>query len=201
MKTILFPTDFSDEAAHALPIAAQLARQFNAQLHLIHMLSPVLPGYTPILHDAPTQYQQALGLVEQAFDELLQLPCLNALPVKTHVLTGTDPTDLLTDDRFAHADLLVMVSTGATGLKESLTGSNAEHLIRRAAMPVLVLKQAVTYLDIKSVVFASDFESDYDASIEFFKTLLDDFDYPTVHLLFVNTINRFVPTHEIKLRM
>ncbi len=201
MKKIVFPTDFSSIAAEAMPVAAQLARMFNAELHLVHVVSPVLPGYTPRLLQAEDQYSQALGRVEQAFDDLLLRPCLNGLQVRTHVLTGVDPVDLLDDDRFANADLLVMSSTGASGLKETLLGSNAEHLIRRAKMPVLVLKNPSSYLDLKTVVLASDFQDHYDSSINFLKDLLDGFDYPAVHLLFVNTVSHFVPTHEVLPRM
>ena len=119
----------------------------------------------------------------------------------THVLTGTEPVDLLDDDRFANADLLVMASAGASGLKEALLGSNAENIIQQANIPVLVLKNAPNHLDLKTVVFASDFHDHYDNSIDFLKTLLISFGQPAVHLLFVNTISRFVPTHEIRPRM
>jgi nucleotide-binding universal stress UspA family protein len=201
MKKIIVPTDFSDAAAKALPIAAQLARQSNADLHLVHVLAPVPPGHNHWLHGAKSQYQQSLGLIEQAFDEMQTLPSLNGLRVHTHVLTGTNPIDLLNDNRFADADLLVMGTTGTSGLKEMLLGSNAEHLIQRAKIPVLVLKTPPDHLDIKTVVFASDFHDQYDESIDFLKNLLNGFDHPTVHLLFVNTISRFVPTHEIRPRM
>lgn len=201
MKKIVFPTDFSDEATKALPVAAQLARLFDADLHLIHVVSPVLPGYTPRLHDAKSQYHQAMELIDRMFDDLKPRPYLRDLRVHTHILTGTDPVDLLDDDRFADADLLVMASMGASGLKETLSGSNAERLIQRANIPVLVLKNLPDHLDLKTVVFASDFHDHYDESIAFLKTLFGGFGHPTVHLLFVNTLSRFVPTHEIKPRM
>lgn len=201
MKKIVFPTDFSGESTKAVSVAAQLARLFDADLHLIHVVTPVLPGYTPRLHDAESLYQQGLNLIDQAYDDLKTLPCLRGLRVYTHVLRGTDPVDLLDDDRFADADLLVMASTGASGLKETLSGSNAEDVIQRANIPVLVLKNLTDHLALKTVVFASDFHDYYDDSINFLKTLLDGFGQPAVHLLFVNTPSRFVPTHEIRPRM
>ncbi|MBC8151712.1 MAG: universal stress protein [Bacteroidetes bacterium] len=201
MKKIILPTDFSPEAAKAIPVAAQLARLFDADLHLIHVLPPVLTDYAPRLHTADAQHHQALDLVEQAFGEIRVLPCLSQLRVLTHVLTAIEPVDLLDDDRFADADLLVMTSTGASGLKETLIGSNAERLIRQATMPVLVLKNTPDHLDVKTVVFASDFQDHYDASIDFLNTLFNGFEYPVIHLLFVNTMSRFVPTHEIRPRM
>ncbi|MBC8153131.1 MAG: universal stress protein [Bacteroidetes bacterium] len=201
MKKIIVPTDLSAAAASALPVAAQLARLFDADLHLIHVLSPVMPGFTPHLQDAKLRYHQASDLIDRVFDDLKRLPCLSGLRVHTHVLAGMDPVYLLDDDRFSDADLLVMASTGASGLKETLLGSNAEHLIQRARLPVLVLKTPPDHLRLKTVVFASDFHDHYDVSIEFLKTLLGGFGHPTVHLLFVNTLSRFVPTHDIRPRM
>ncbi|QIP15143.1 universal stress protein [Spirosoma aureum] len=201
MKKIIFPTDFSREAVQALPIASQLARQLAATLHLIHVLPPTPAGFSPFLLDADTQYLQTMGEVEQLFDAVLQLPCLQNLMVQTHVVFGSDPTDLLEDARFADADLLIVASTGASGWKEVLTGSNAEHLIRRARMPILVLKNPSPYLSVKTIVFASDFEGHYDTSVDLVQTLLDGFDYPTVHLLFVNTLSHFIPSSKIKPRM
>ena len=201
MKKIILPTDFSPEAAKAIPVAAQLARLFDADLHLIHVLPPVLTDYMPRIHTTDTQYHRALDLVGQAFDKIRALPCLSKLRVQTHVLTAIEPVGLLDDKRFADADLLVMTSTGASGLKETLIGSNAERLIRQATIPVLVLKNTPDHLAVKTVVFASDFEDHYDSSIDFLNTLFDGLAHPAIHLLFVNTISRFVPTHEIKPRM
>lgn len=202
MKKLLFPTDFSNESASAVPVAAQLARLFDADLHVVHVLSPVLPGFTTPLHNADEQYRQAQVLIEQAFDELQGLPCLSEVRVHTHLLTGTAPEDLLDDTRFADADLLVMASAGTSGLEGFLMGSNAEHLIQRAKLPVLVLRNPPGDLDLKTVVFASDFYDHYnDGSVDLLKSLLDGFAHPALHLLFVNTLSRFVPTHEIRPRM
>ncbi|GAB4033847.1 hypothetical protein GCM10028774_18270 [Spirosoma jeollabukense] len=182
-------------------MAAQLARQLPATLHLVHILPPTPAGYSSFLRDADEQYLQTMGEIEQLFDDVLLLPCLQHLKVHTHVIFGNDPTDLLDDQRFNNADMLIVASTEASGWKEALMGSNAEHLIRRANMPILVLKNPPAYLSVKTIVFASDFEDSYDSSIDLLQTLLDTFDYPTVHLLFVNTLGHFVPTHVIRPRM
>lgn len=63
------------------------------------------------------------------------------------------------------------------------------------------LKNPPAYLSVKTIVFASDFEDRYDSSVDLLQTLLNNFDYSTVHLLFVNTLGHFVPTHVIRPRM
>lgn len=201
MTKIVLPIDFSPAATNAVSVAAQLTRLLNADLHLVHVLLTLQPDYMLTRHDADEQHRNTLGQIEQAYDELQLLPCLSGLRVHTHVLTGTDPVDILADKRFSTADLLVLSSTGASGVHELLTGSNAGHLVRRATMPVLVLKNSPAYLDLKTVVFASNFNDHYAASIEFLKTLLDCFEYPAVHLLFVNTLSHFVPSQTSRERM
>ena len=38
MKNILVPTDFSEKAENALKVAAQLAKKFDAQIYLLHLI-------------------------------------------------------------------------------------------------------------------------------------------------------------------
>lgn len=201
MKTIVFPTDFSTASTRGLPVAAQLARLLQARLDLVHVVPLPSPNYLHVLHNPQDSFTQALEQIRQAFDTMLELPCLQAISVKTHVLHSADLADVLTDDVLADADLLVMTSAGAFGWKELFGGSNAEHIIRQAPMPVLVLKDAPHYLDLKTVVFATDFQGHYEASMDLLKELFDGFDCPTVYLLYVNTMSHFTPTSEIRPRM
>ena len=41
MKRILVPTDFSPEAENALKVAAQLAKDHNSEIYLLHLLPDV----------------------------------------------------------------------------------------------------------------------------------------------------------------
>ncbi|WP_019986602.1 universal stress protein [Rudanella lutea] len=204
MKTILFPTDFSAQSQQALPIAAQLAKLFNARLDLVHVQSPPLAtGWTPVptLEAASANADMLTETIAAGFEQLKQLPCLQGVVVKTHLVEGTDVTEVLTQPTFAGAGLIVMSSSGAGGLKETLLGSNAERMIRHARIPVLVLKNPLHYLDLRSVVFASSFTDVYDASMNFIHELLDSYDFPQLHLLFVNTLGRFTASHDIQPRM
>lgn len=194
MKKLVFPTDFSEASILALPVAAQIARALDLELHLVHVLSPRF-------QNTDAQYGATLSRLEHSFDELQLQPYLSGIRVHAHVVTGTAPVDLLYDNRFAKADLMVMSSRGATGLKETLLGSNAEHLIRSASMPVLVMKNPPNSLDLKTVVFASDFTDEYGSTVDFLKTLLGAFDNAVIHLLFVNTLSRFEQTAEVRARM
>ena len=43
MKKILVPTDFSDHSEYALRVAAQIAREHDGEIYLMHMLE--LPNH------------------------------------------------------------------------------------------------------------------------------------------------------------
>ena len=43
LKKILVPTDFSEEAEHALRYAATFAEKFGAQIHLLHIIQDIVP--------------------------------------------------------------------------------------------------------------------------------------------------------------
>ena len=38
MKKILVPTDFSNPAENALKVAVQLARKYDSEIHMLHMI-------------------------------------------------------------------------------------------------------------------------------------------------------------------
>ena len=40
LKNILFATDFSEASQAALPYAAAIARRYDSQLHIAHIMSP-----------------------------------------------------------------------------------------------------------------------------------------------------------------
>ncbi|MDX6711755.1 MAG: hypothetical protein QOH96_2771, partial [Blastocatellia bacterium] len=55
IKSILLPTDFSENANHAIEYATSLARQFSATIICLHVIEPVLPsvGYTGLTEPLP----------------------------------------------------------------------------------------------------------------------------------------------------
>ena len=97
-------------------------------------------------------------------------------------------------------DLVIMGSNGVSGLKEMLIGSNTEKVVRTSETPVLVVKKEHEIFNINNIVFASDFKEEskatYLKAIEFAKLL-----EAKLHLLTVNTPNRFITTEHANDRM
>jgi nucleotide-binding universal stress UspA family protein len=123
LRTILVPLDGSALAAYALPYAARLARAAGGRLVLVRA--------TP---DAPS-HQQAeaeLGAVaERLFGE--------GVPAESHVRRGAAGDVILDGARAWEAGLVAMATHGRSGLGRWLYGSVADHVLRHAPVPVLLV--------------------------------------------------------------
>ena len=156
MKRILVPTDLSELANRALPVAARLARQYGAEITLAHYLPFAIVD--PVLTEAPGAIAAYLddreNEVEAQLAEICQRPDLK--DVSIHPLVKRSEQGLFGMLAEQPADLIVMASRGSSGLEEWLFGSNAEHVMQQAHCPVLILKEQTGSFDLKNPICAID---------------------------------------------
>ncbi|MGC1633162.1 MAG: universal stress protein [Gelidibacter sp.] len=201
MKKILVPTDFSEQAENALKVAVQLAKKYDSEIYLLHMLE--LPMQDFDVMNTPSVLPEAMffiKLAQQRFETMLAQDYLKG--VKVHDIVKNYPSfSGIIDTCHEHdVDLIVMGSYGATGFKEMFVGSNAEKVVRTSDIPVLVIKSNHAEFSIDRFVFASDFKKDnkdtYRQAIEFAKAF-----GAKMYLLMVNTANNFISTSEANQRI
>jgi nucleotide-binding universal stress UspA family protein len=139
MHTILYTTDFSDSSKSALPLAYSLARDHGARLIVLH----VLPAGT---YELVNLAQLGQGESAQQFDDDIRHDLQRIQPPDDRVameykLAKGDPAATIVKVAEETAcDLIVLGTHGRTGLKRVLMGSVAEHVMRSAPCPVLVVK-------------------------------------------------------------
>jgi nucleotide-binding universal stress UspA family protein len=140
-KKILFCADFSQNSEPARQLAVEFAKNFGAQLLLIHVTNPQLLKY-PSLEDLPLG-EVTLEDIQKKANETLETIAQDCrrdvAEVKTYLSLGV-PAQAIVD--FANeecVDLLVMGTHGWTGLSHMLVGSTAEHVVRMARRPVLTV--------------------------------------------------------------
>ena len=163
-ERVLFPTDFSEISLSALPFAASVARTFQSELKLLHVL---VPG--EYIFTLPEITSDVFGLIERDADaRLLALKYSAELRgVKVglpEVFTGGFrrlPEKIAGDA----IDLMVMATHGSRGFRHMLLGSVAEDVIHSASCPVLTVgpKAAKTHdseFRPKHIVFATDASAD-----------------------------------------
>ena len=143
IRTILAPTDFSVHSVKALKYACGLAERFNAEIHLLHVLSDFVPAgpdplLTPVLPpDFYTESEtQSLATLDKALDPSWGKP---ASVTKT-VRWGDTAEEIVSEARDKGVDLVVIATHGRTGLEHVLLGSVAERIVRECPCPVLTIR-------------------------------------------------------------
>ncbi|GAB4048907.1 universal stress protein [Spirosoma litoris] len=160
MKTILVPTDLSSITPYALDVAVSLARTYEAEIVLLHTVLnefiPVADPFSGMAFDIGPMYEQAQKEAEKQLTKLVQNPRYTGITIKTKL--GRNLDGLIGCINEQPADLIVLASKGASGLKEWLEGSHAELIVRHALCPVLVIKEPITHFKPKNIVCAIDLD-------------------------------------------
>ncbi|NNC46438.1 MAG: universal stress protein, partial [Winogradskyella sp.] len=160
MKKIIVPVDFSEHSEYALEAAASIARKYDSELLIIHMLelaNAILTSSGNAINEEAVFY---LKLAEQRFETFLDKDYLKGIkvtPIVKHFKVFSEINDVAAEH---NASLIVMGSHGVSGVKEVLVGSNTEKVVRHSDIPVLVIKHNPILLDFDSAVFASDFSTE-----------------------------------------
>lgn len=155
---ILVPTDFSEVANNALKYAMGLAAKTNAVIHLIHVKSfPVMDPSFPV--DAMSTMIEEMDKISAKGMEEIRVKILDPAGVNyvLHDTSGFVNDEVETYCKGHNIDLIVMGTTGATGLQELLIGSNAATTIGRSEIPVMVIPPSAHLTPIKHILYASDY--------------------------------------------
>ena len=201
MKNILVPTDFSAQADYSLHVAAQLAKKHGCEIYLLHMLElPVNEVDALSSHSELPEAMFYMKLARKRFDEVLGKPFLKNIKVHEIVKFHQAFNGIIDTCKEFKIDLIVMGSHGVSGFKEMFIGSNTEKVVRTSDIPVLVIKNYHKKFRVKNFIYASDFSDEnkkpFKRAIKFAKL-----NNAALHLLMVNTPNKFLTTDEADSKM
>jgi nucleotide-binding universal stress UspA family protein len=126
VKEILVPTDFSAPSDVAAQVAAAMALETGARLHVVHV---VPPATDPSLgSEQLTRLGRLLG---------------KGLLVELTLLSGRAAREITTYARDKGIDVIVMSTHGRTGVSRALLGSVTEAVVRLSPCFVLTVPMAV----------------------------------------------------------
>ncbi len=187
MKKIIVPIDFSEYSEYALKTASRLARNNNAELLVLHMLEMSEVMLTAS-GEEPQKVIYFLKLAEQRFEDFLKkdyLKDIKVTPIVKHFKVFSEVNEIA---KKYDADLIVMGSHGASGVKEFFVGSNTERVVRHADIPVLVVKNDLSQVNFEVVAYACDFS---EASIAAYLKAVKMFEKmgSKLYLVYVNLPN------------
>jgi universal stress protein A len=143
IKTILAPTDFSAHSEQSVRYACRLAERLGSNVHLLHVLSEILPaGPDPLLMPVmPAQfYQDNEDRAKETLDALLKPSWGQPASVVKAVRWGSPVESIVSYALDHRIDLIVIATHGRTGLSHVLLGSVAERIVREAPCPVLTIR-------------------------------------------------------------
>ena len=142
-KRILFPTDFSPAAAHALDYAIALALQHDAILVLTHVIEDIGFSSPFTLSSFPMTVEYQHGMEEGAkvhLQKAVETQVRRQLEIREHLPQGKPFVEIIRIAKQEQVDLIVIPTRSKPDPKHVHLGSTAEHVVRLAPCPVLVVR-------------------------------------------------------------
>jgi nucleotide-binding universal stress UspA family protein len=142
LKQILVATDFSGPAEVATNYGRDLARAYDATLHVIHVIEDMLAFYGPDIGFALADVERNVeAAVQRDLDATLSRHVDNRVKVVATVRRGSSVAHVITEYARTNAiDLIVVGTHGRGAVSRFLMGSVAERLVRSAPCPVLTVR-------------------------------------------------------------
>jgi universal stress protein A len=142
LKNILVATDFGEPSAVALAYGRDLARSYDATLHVLHVVEDVMMRYSPEVGFAVPDLQRDLEkAANRDLNTLITEDDRKTLKVVPSVQTSFNVPSGVTEYAKTHAiDLIIVGTHGRGAVKQLLLGSAAERVVRTAPCPVLAVR-------------------------------------------------------------
>ena len=139
IKKILVGCDFSPDSGQALKHALSLAQEFQAELHLAHVIEPPTQ---PDLHKEDTPVSEE---IQQDYRDLLIRKLREMVPAEarlwctpqTGLLEGQPYEEIVAYAESKNIDMIVLGVRGHGLVKTLFLGSTTDRVVRRSPCPVL----------------------------------------------------------------
>ena len=142
IERVLCAVDFSEPSQEAARFAVDVARQYGAELTLLHVYA--VPGYAypeGVMVAAPDVMTDVLAEIDRSLEVWKkEAQARGALNVRTATRQGAAASEIVRYAEEQDIDLIVVGTHGRGGLAHVLLGSVAEKVVRRAPCPVLTVR-------------------------------------------------------------
>lgn len=139
---IMMATDFSDNSDYAFDYALALAKQFDAELTIVHVINE--PTDLRGMYVPQVTYEELEKEIGLGAKEMMAKFCSSKLAdygnYKTAIVSGIPFQEIITKANEIGAALIVIGTHGRTGLEHLVFGSTAERVVRGAPCPVLSVR-------------------------------------------------------------
>lgn len=154
-------------------------------IHIIHLPNHVTIGSDGQMHSDgemdPKDFIRMKSMAQDRLDKLKE----EFGQVHTHIAYGGMKETVVKFAKEHHFDMILMGTKGAYGLKEKLTGSETQHVVRSSDVPVLSVMCDRSDLNIENILLVHDFAAEEEQDLRILKQLLAATG-ARLHLLYVS---------------
>lgn len=167
MKTILLPTDFSNNSLNAIDYAMLMFKDIECTFYILNVqkASSFVSSDLMMSSQSVNLYQALVDVSKKSLSNLI-----NTLKSKYHNDKHHFET-IMDYDNFIDAinqacehnkvELIIMGTKGASGLEKVFFGSNTVQVMQRAETPVLAIPNNYKYKPFSRMVLISNYETAY----------------------------------------
>jgi nucleotide-binding universal stress UspA family protein len=170
MKTILLPTDFSNNSMNAIDYAMGLFKNVSCNFYIINVqkASSFISDDMIVVSASATIYQTIVETAKKSIDNMIT-KIKHKYHNDKHVFHSIVDYDNFIDSinqasEINHIDLIVMGTKGASGLEKVIFGSNTVRVMQRCNTPVLAIPDGCKFTDLDVVAFTTSYKSLYHES-------------------------------------
>ncbi len=196
MRTIIIPTDFSENAYNACRYACQLFKYERSDIYLVHCCDPAQDelldqdrGLTLTKSRTEAAAVQKTALLELKERVISYAPNPHHKYI-TYLTKGMLPDEIndLVDQ--LSADAVVMGTRGATNDRSISFGSNTMQVFRYVKCPVFAVPENYSFVSPKEILFPNNFMRPFRRrELKLLREIGKSF-RSTVHMLYMNPVER-----------
>jgi nucleotide-binding universal stress UspA family protein len=188
---ILIPTDFSVQAEYAYLMVKKLEEKAPIDIHFVHVLD--LPDSVTIDETGNIEtcgeidVEYVVTQRDIANRKLSNLKTLYGNHISVQLILGKLTDAIINYSEKHNFDLIVMGTKGAWGIKEIISGSEAQFIARKSKIPLLTLMCDRTDLVIKNILLVHDFNQVNNDNLSLLKKFVSAFESKTHFLQIIDS--------------
>jgi nucleotide-binding universal stress UspA family protein len=145
LKSILYPTDFSEYSLAALPYAVGLVQQYHATLHCLHVVDLEHEQHLTSEYRVPLEMphvpkDKLLRTARVRLDRFITERLSKIDKVNSRLVSGAPFEEIIRHAVDHEIDLIVLGTHGQSTVDSMLLGSVARKVVAKAPCPVLTVR-------------------------------------------------------------
>ncbi len=169
MKSVLIPTDFSENATNAITYALEYFSGVSVNFYLLHVQLKSRDEDTgEYSFDSSTIISDNKSLVESSLKKLLDqtISCKTLSKTKGHNFYAVHEKGLMVEAIRKHVfekniDYILMGTRGGSSMEGVGIGSNTAEVITKVKCPMLVIPKRAQFKGIQNIAFPTDYNCIY----------------------------------------